>query len=183
MTDEMRAPTSAQPGFGTPDGSPPQGPLPPHHVSCMVCGTPAPGGYGLCAVRSGESVLAEPIFTDMHQGAPTLAHGGAVAAVADDLLGHAVRLVGVPAVTRRLEVDYLAPVVLGHPHRARAWVERVEGRKIWTHFELDGPSGRCATAVGLFVQVPVAHFLRDVGVKALPGGTGVMDSGGAAEAW
>lgn len=81
--------------------------------------------------------------------------------------------------TRRLEVDYLAPVVLGQPHRARAWVEAVEGWKIWLRFELDGPLGPCATAAALFVRVSAEHFLRDLA----PGAVGPGQEEGAAEAW
>ena len=41
-------------------------------------------------------------------GAPEIAHRGAVATVIDDLYGFVLYIVGTPAVTRELTVDYRA---------------------------------------------------------------------------
>jgi acyl-coenzyme A thioesterase PaaI-like protein len=143
---------------GTPPG--PDGELPPHTTRCMVCGPDAPAGFHLHPRREGDQVVAEFTFTEAHQGAPALAHGGAVAAVCDDLLGHVLRLVGAAAVTRRLEVEYLRPVVLGEPHRLAARLDSQEGRKLWISGEAVGEDGRKRfTASGLFVRVGLEHFL------------------------
>lgn len=137
------------------------GPLPPHTPTCMVCGPDAATGYHLHPERRGDEVVADFTFGPVHAGAPNLAHGGAVAAVCDDLLGHVIRLVGVAAVTRRLEVDYRLPVVLGEPHALRARLDERDGRKLWISGEATGADGAVRfRARGLFIRVGVEHFLE-----------------------
>lgn len=136
------------------------GPLPPHTSGCMVCGPDAPTGYHLRPERQGDEVVAEFTFGPEQMGGPNLAHGGAVAAVCDDVLGHVIRLVGVAAVTRRLEVDYRRPVVLGERHRLRARLDGTEGRKLWISGEATGADGAVRfSARGLFIRVGIEHFL------------------------
>lgn len=126
----------------------------------MGCGPDATAGYHLVAYRHEEGVAAEYTFTQQHAGAPGLAHGGAVAAVCDDLLGHLLHLRNVAGVTRRLEVDYLKPVVLGETHRLTAELDNVEGRKLWGSLTAVGEDGRMRfRARALFIQVALEHFL------------------------
>lgn len=158
-TDRATAAASFDPGRASPDG-----PLPPHTAGCMVCGPDAPAGYHLHPRREGDEVRADFTFSAAHQGAPALAHGGAVAAVCDDLLGHVLRLAGTPAVTRRLEVDYLRPVVLGEAHRLAARLDARQGRKLWISGEGMGADGEVRfRASGLFVEVGIEHFLAGLG--------------------
>lgn len=134
--------------------------MPSHTPRCMVCGTENPAGWHLTAVRRGETVECTYTFDQRHEGGPGLAHGGAVSAVCDDVLGHVLTLLGQPAVTRRLEVDYLKPVILGEPHRMVGRVESVDGRKIWLAMEALAPDGQPRfTARGLFIRVGLEHFL------------------------
>lgn len=134
--------------------------MPPHMPDCMGCGPDAISGYHLKVRRKGNEVVATFSFDSTHAGGPGLAHGGAVAAVMDDLLGHVMTLHGVPAVTRRLEVDYLAPVLLHEPHHLSARLDQRDGRKLWITGEGRAPDGReVFGARGLFVQVGLEHFL------------------------
>lgn len=134
--------------------------MPSHTPRCMGCGLDNPAGYHLAAYRRGDEVIAEYTFDQRHEGGPGLAHGGAVAAVCDDVLGHVLTLLGSPAVTRRLEVDYLKPVLLGETHRLVGRVEQVDGRKIWLTLEALAPDGQPRfTARGLFIKVGLEHFL------------------------
>lgn len=66
------------------------------------------------------------------QGPAAKAHGGAVATIMDDAMGQVPWQMGEPAATAYLHVDFRAPVPLGAPVRADAWVERADGRKFWT---------------------------------------------------
>lgn len=135
-------------------------PLPPHMPDCMGCGPEAITGYHLEPRRDGDEVVASFAFDSSHAGAPGLAHGGAVAALCDDLLGHVLNLLGVPAVTRRLEMDYLAPVLLHEAHDLRAWLVERDEQKLWVACSGTGPDGRERfRAKALFVQVGLEVFL------------------------
>lgn len=133
--------------------------LPPHYPTCLGCGPDAPEGFHLQVRRDGDGVVAEHVFEDRHSGAPGIAHGGAVATVVDDVLGFLLYVVRAPGVTRRLEVDYLKPVLTGVPYVVRGQVDRRDGRKIWVSCSCTDPDGVVAfRAVGLFVVVELSHF-------------------------
>ncbi len=106
-------------------------------------------------------MVATHTFDDRHVGAPGIAHGGAVATVFDDLFGFLLFIVGELAVTRSLQVDYLAPVRLDTPYTLTAGLDRREGRRLYVGASLATPAGReTATATAVFVIVPVEHFVR-----------------------
>lgn len=133
--------------------------LPPHYPTCLGCGPDAAEGYHLKVRRDGDEIVARHVFEDRHSGAPGIAHGGAVATVVDDVLGFLLYVVRAPGVTRRLEVDYLKPVLTGVPYTVRARLDRRDGRKIWVSCECTDPDGVPAfRAVGLFIVVELSHF-------------------------
>ncbi len=125
--------------------------LPPHHPDCLGCGPQNPHGHALSVQRDENGVVAHHVFDQRHVGAPGIAHGGAVATVLDDLFGFLLYTVGELAVTRRLELDYLAPVLLGTPYVLRAAVRSRDGRKLNSH----GHDGRCAGPLGSHRYCPV----------------------------
>ncbi|MEY3098759.1 MAG: hypothetical protein RIS32_550, partial [Actinomycetota bacterium] len=59
------------------------------------------------------SITAQFTVTDLHQGAPGLAHGGLLSCAFDEALGKLMWLVREPAVTGKLETSFLAPVPVG----------------------------------------------------------------------
>lgn len=61
---------------------------------------------------------ARHIFDGRHRGAPGIAHGGAVMTVLDDTVGMLLYVVGEMAVTRKLDTEFFAPVLLGFPTRS-----------------------------------------------------------------
>jgi acyl-coenzyme A thioesterase PaaI-like protein len=133
--------------------------LPAHYLTCLGCGPHAPEGYGLQVRREGDEVVTEHVFEDRHSGAPGIAHGGAVATVADDVLGFLLYVAEAPGVTRRLEVDYLRPVLTGVAYRIRGRLERREGRKLFVTCEgRDAADELTFRARGLFVLVALSHF-------------------------
>ena len=137
----------------------PEGALPPHFPTCFGCGPDAEAGMHLVVGLDGEEVVGEHVFTSAQSGAPSLAHGGMVSALCDDLMGYAVFVVREPGVTRRLEVDFLSPVVVGQPYAVRARIDRRDGRKLFTSCEGAAPDGTVAfRATGLFIVVPLTHF-------------------------
>ena len=135
------------------------GALPPHYPTCFGCGPDAEAGLHLVVRLEGEEVVADYAFAPRHSGAPGIAHGGAVSALADDLLGYALYVLREPGVTRRLEVDFLRPVLIGTTYAVRGRVDRRDGRKVFTSGEGTAPDGTVAfRASGLFVIVPLEHF-------------------------
>lgn len=147
--------------WGTTRGAPPDGPLPPHYPTCYGCGPDAEQGMHLSVRREGQQVRAEHVFEARHAGAPGIAHGGIVATVVDDLLGHLMHLEQVPAVTRHLEVDYLRPVLLGVPYTLVGRLDRRDGRKLWVSCTATSADGTAVfTGTGLFIQVPLEHFAQ-----------------------
>jgi acyl-coenzyme A thioesterase PaaI-like protein len=140
----------------------PDGPLPAHHPQCLGCGPDNPHGHQLQARRAGDHIVAEHVFDTRHVGAPGIAHGGAVATVFDDLLGFALYLVGEPAVTRRLTVNYSRPVLLGVEYTLKAWVVTRSGRAVQlsAHLSPTGEERTVARADAEFAIVGLDHFLQ-----------------------
>jgi acyl-coenzyme A thioesterase PaaI-like protein len=138
--------------------------LPPHYASCFGCGDEHPTGLHLSVtVREGVAVDALFRVAEAHQGAPGLAHGGVLATAADETLGFLNWLLRRPAVTARLEVDYVRPVPIGSDLYLRAECTAVAGRKAYVRCEghLDAPDGPVALrAAGLFLEVSMEHFRK-----------------------
>jgi acyl-coenzyme A thioesterase PaaI-like protein len=133
--------------------------LPPHHDHCLACGPDNPHGHHLTVQRRGDEVHATHVFDERHGGAPGIAHGGAVATVLDDLFGFLLYLTGSPAVTRKLEVRYDSPVILGTTYELAARVVRTEGRKLFVEADMSETGGpTVAFASALFLRVDVTHF-------------------------
>lgn len=142
--------------------------LPPHQPNCLGCGDRNPGSMGVRLYADGDRIRGEVTLDRRHEGAPGFAHGGAVATVLDDTLGSVLMLLGRPAVTGKLEVDYRHPAFLNRRFELEAWAERQEGRKVYIAGEMREGDTLIAEARGLFVQVSLEHFRR--GADELPDG-------------
>ena len=115
-------------------------------------------------VGEGANLTAEFTVTHDHQGAPGLAHGGLLSLAFDEALGKLMWLIRSPAVTARLETDFLKPVPMGSTLHITAEISGQVGRKVYTRAEgrLDSPDGPLAVkAAALFVVVPMSHFLEN----------------------
>ena len=139
--------------------------IPSHFGHCFGCGDLHPTGLHLVAhVGEGANLTAEFTVTHDHQGAPGLAHGGLLSLAFDEALGKLMRLIRSPAVTARLETDFLKPVPMGSTLHITAEISGQVGRKVYTRAEgrLDSPDGPLAVkAAALFVVVPMSHFLEN----------------------
>jgi acyl-coenzyme A thioesterase PaaI-like protein len=130
-----------------------------HHANCLGCGEDNPHGHHLEVRRAGDGVVAAHAFDHRHEGAPGIAHGGALATVIDDLYGFLQYLVGGPAVTRRLEIEYLQPVLLDVTYRLEAHLTGRDGRRLQVEATITDPEGqRVLTSTAMFVLVDVTHF-------------------------
>lgn len=77
-------------------------------------------------------VIGQVRFGVAYEGAPGCVHGGFVAAAFDEVLGMAQSLTGTPGMTGTMTVRYRKPTPLYADLRFEGWVDRVEGRKIFT---------------------------------------------------
>jgi acyl-coenzyme A thioesterase PaaI-like protein len=128
----------------------------------MGCGDANPAGLGMRMQRDGDRVRGSVELDRRHEGAPGYAHGGAVATILDDALGMLLFILRRPAVTARIEVDFRRPAYLGRPFDVEAWVDRVEGRKLWMAAALRDTGELIAEARSLFLEVDPEHFARGV---------------------
>ena len=64
-----------------------------------------------------------------HEGGPDVAHGGVVAGILDEVLGHAAMSRGLLVVTRQLTIEYIKPTPLRAPLSLSSRVDVVDGRK------------------------------------------------------
>jgi len=145
-----------------PEAPAPGSPLGSHYDHCFGCGPQHPQGLQLTATAGeGLEVTAEFTVKPGHQGGPGLAHGGVLVTAMDETLGTLNWLLHSPAVTGRLETDFVRPVPVDSVLHIHAWVTGVHGRKIYSAAEgrIGGPGGPVAIrAQALFIQVKLEHF-------------------------
>ncbi len=139
--------------------------IPSHFKHCFGCGDLHPTGLHLKAhVGEGLTITGQFTVTENHQGAPGLAHGGLLSLAFDEALGKLMWLLRAPAVTARLETDFLRPVPIGSVLHISARITGQMGRKVYSEAEgrLNSPDGDLAVrAASLFVVVPMKHFLEN----------------------
>jgi acyl-coenzyme A thioesterase PaaI-like protein len=139
--------------------------IPSHFAHCFGCGDLHPFGLHVKAFAGSEMDLtASFVVTQDHQGAPGLAHGGLLSLAFDEAHGKLLWLLRQAAVTAHLETDFKLPVPVGSTLVIKAWIERVEGRKVYTKAvgylnEIDGAVA--VTSSSLYVIVPMSHFLEN----------------------
>lgn len=171
-SEQTAAPPDAQPPQRHPQAPPPGTVLGPHYARCFGCGNEHDTGLHLqMTVLEGVAVRCAFEVTAHHMGAPGLAHGGVLASALDEALGSLAWLLLQPAVTARLEVDYVRPVPVGRTVVIDARCTGVAGRKIYVEGvgRLDAADGDVVVrGAGLFLVVPLEHFTTHGGDYAAP---------------
>ena len=139
--------------------------IPSHFGHCFGCGQLHPTGLHLIAhAGSGLDLTAEFTVTENHQGAPGLAHGGLLSLAFDEALGKLMWLIRSPAVTGRLETDFIKPIPIGTTLHISALITGQVNRKVYTEAvgRINGPDGDIAVrAAALFITVPMSHFMSN----------------------
>jgi acyl-coenzyme A thioesterase PaaI-like protein len=107
---------------------------------------------------AGDRVRGTVTFGAAYEGPPGCVHGGYVAAVFDELLGSTQSLSGTQGMTAHLGIDYRLPTPLHTPLRLEGWLERREGRKIYTRASIHAGDQLTAEADGLFIAFDPAKF-------------------------
>lgn len=96
---------------------------------------------------------------DDAEGPPRHAHGGSQAAILDEMMGTAAWIAGHPCVAAEFTVKFRKSLPLGQVVVAAAWVERAEGRKVFTCAELRDESGSVySESTGVFVTIGRDRF-------------------------
>lgn len=132
--------------------------LPYHLPNCFGCGPQNDVGLGLrTTVAENDAIAAEVIFERRFEGAPGLAHGGAIAALFDDLFGSVLMRVLALGVTTELTVRYRRPVRLDQTLHALARLDHRDDRDLYVSGELEQDGEVVATATGIFRTVPAEH--------------------------
>lgn len=108
------------------------------------------------------AVTGDAVFTEPYEGPPGHCHGGFIAAAFDEVLGMTQSLTGRPGMTGKLSVTYRSPTPLHTTIRFKGWVDRVDGRKIFTKGTAHNGETLCAEAEALFLSMPeeLMHKLR-----------------------
>jgi acyl-coenzyme A thioesterase PaaI-like protein len=108
------------------------------------------------------AVLGDVVFTEPFEGPPGHCHGGFIAGAFDEVLGMTQSLTGRPGMTGKLSITYRSPTPLHTNIRFKGWVDRVDGRKIFTKGTAHNGDTLCAEAEALFLSMPeeLMHRLR-----------------------
>jgi acyl-coenzyme A thioesterase PaaI-like protein len=129
-----------------------------HHELCFGCGLANLFGLQLELEVSDGGVDGRFFVKQDHQGPPGFAHGGVIATALDEAMALLVHAEGLHAVTRRLEIDLLAPVPVGSFATVRAWVESRGEKQLGLRAELRGEESegrRLARASGTFALLAI----------------------------
>jgi acyl-coenzyme A thioesterase PaaI-like protein len=155
-------PVETEPLAKHPDAPGPGDKLEIHYDQCFGCGDVDSGLHIRSEVGQQSLVHSQFAVTEAHQGAPGLAHGGLLACAFDEALGAAVgNMLRRPAVTGKLETDFLRPVPVGSTLFIATKLDGVAGRKIYASADghLDAEDGPVAVrARAVFVEVGFEHF-------------------------
>ncbi len=127
---------------------------------CFGCGPANPIGLHLdFYVAEDQSVVCMRTVVAAYEGPPGLLHGGIIATLLDEAMSKAVRVRGLTAMTRQMEIEYLRPVPSATAIRVEGKLVRSEGRKHWTEAQvLDEKMKALATAKGLFIEVRASRM-------------------------
>ena len=136
----------------------------PEHGSCLVCGSVNPNSMGLVWQLSPENeVYSDHVFDLKQQGPPGCLHGGASAAVMDEVMGLTLWYSGLRVVTANLSVDYIKPVPLNQLVHIRASLTGKTEKRVLAEGRILLPDGSVAVAArGSYAVAP--KFFENVEV-------------------
>ncbi len=128
-----------------------------HHDLCFGCGIANLFGLQLELERDAGGVSGRFFMKQDHQGPPGVAHGGIVATALDEAMALLIHAEGIHALTRRLEIELLAPAPVGTFGLVSARIDTRDERRLQATAELRsreaGTERALARARGEFVLV------------------------------
>jgi hypothetical protein len=140
----------------TAGGGPPTG----HVDYSPVLGRANPLAPPIRLRLEGRTLIGEVRFGSAYEGPPGSVHGGIVSAAFDEVLGAAQALSGRPGMTGTLTIRYRAPTPLHVDLRFEAFLDRIEGRKLFCSSRLYAGETLCAEAEGIFISVDFSALAR-----------------------
>lgn len=99
----------------------------------------------------GERMTGEVTVPAQYAGPPGMVHGGVIALFFDELLGATNVSNGYGGFTGTLTIRYERKTPIDAPLSMEGWIERVEGRKVFTHGEIYHDGQVTARAHGVFI--------------------------------
>ncbi len=126
-----------------------------HH--CFACGTANPIGLKLRFYRLGEKVCSDITLEKNHEGWENMAHGGIISTLLDETMSWTILYFRRAFfVTRRMELKYIRPVLVGAPLRVSGEIlEPLSGERIAVRGEIrDRRGGLLVRSLGEFVLLP-----------------------------
>jgi acyl-coenzyme A thioesterase PaaI-like protein len=100
-----------------------------------------------------RAIEGEVTFSPLQAGPMNLVHGGALAALCDELCALAVLAYGCVGFTREVNVDFRAPARLTQPLAVRAFVESADDRSLIARAEVQDEGRVCVAASARFRKV------------------------------
>ena len=140
----------------------------PFYKKCFVCGPDNEDGLHLTNRYIDGKAHMEFTPTDRMIGLVTkkgsLMHGGFTSMIFDEVMTYVMMGRGIETVTLNMSIDYVSPARTGNHMTAEAWIERVEGRKLWAAAVItDDITGETvAKATGLYYQVDLTAFIDGI---------------------
>ena len=125
------------------------------HAHCYVCNQANGEGLHLDFQTSDDGgVIASFPCGELFQGYDGLLHGGVVSSLLDGAMTNCLFAHEKVAVTSKLSIRFLHPVVVNHPATVRAWVEKSHPPLHVLKAELKQGSKTLAKAEGRFMERP-----------------------------
>lgn len=134
-----------------------------HYLSdSFVTGDNSPVSLGAHFWREGEQIVMQATFGPAFEGAPSMGHGGVLAAMIDEAMGLVVAMRRVLAFTAQLDISFRSPVPLHRPVTVRASLQGHDGRKFTVAAVVTDGETVLSEATGLFISVDPDKFVEQL---------------------
>lgn len=127
-----------------------------------ICGRNHPSAPPMRMELKDDRAYGYATFTDAFEGPPNCVHGGIVALAWDHVMAISNLLAGTRGPTAWLHVEYRKPTPLHTPLRFEAWIDRIEGKKIFIKGQCFAGDTLLTEASGLFINT----VIKNIGVEA-----------------
>jgi acyl-coenzyme A thioesterase PaaI-like protein len=126
--------------------------------NCFACGTANPIGLNLQFYRFGDAVYSDITLGKNHEGWENMAHGGIVSTLLDEVMSWTIMYFKKTfLVTRKMEVKYIRPVLIGTPLIIKGEVmDDSKLPRIKARAEIrDDKSNLLVRSLGEFIELPM----------------------------